>query len=48
MARVVFVILLRSPLAVAIAAATLPGVHSKHEIIQNINRQELPKFREEI
>ena len=28
------------PLAVAIAAATLPGFHTEHDIIQNINRQE--------
>jgi hypothetical protein len=30
----------RSPLALSEAAATLPGVHIKHDIIQNINRQE--------
>ena len=29
-------IFLGSPLAVAEAAATLPGVHMKHDIIQNI------------
>ena len=33
-------ILLRSPVAVAKAAATLPGVHTKRDTIQNINRQE--------
>ena len=39
------IILLGSPLAVAKAAATLPGVHTKHDIIQNINRQEQLKDR---
>ena len=34
-----------SPLAVVKAAATLPGVHTKHEIIQNINKQEQLKDR---
>ena len=43
-------ILLGSPLAVAKAAATLPGVHTKqyikqNDIIQNINRQEQLKDR---
>jgi hypothetical protein len=33
-------ILLGSPIAVAREAATLSGVHMKHDIIQNINRQE--------
>ena len=46
----VFGILLGSPLAVAKAAATLTGVHTKHDIIQNykkhnINRQEQLKDR---
>ena len=46
----VFGILLGSPLPVAKAAATLPGVHTKHEtiqndIIQNIIRQEQLKDR---
>jgi hypothetical protein len=41
----VFGILLGSPLAVAKAAATLPGVHTKHDIIQSINRQEQLKDR---
>jgi hypothetical protein len=31
--------LLGSTLALVKAAATLPGVHAKHDIIQNINRQ---------
>jgi hypothetical protein len=40
-----FGILLGSPLAVAKAAATLPGVHTKHDIIQNIIKQEQLKNR---
>jgi hypothetical protein len=48
----IFGILLGSPLAVAKAAVTLPGVHTKHETqyiiqndINNINRQEQLKDR---
>ena len=39
------VVLLGSPLAVANAAATLPGVHIEHDLIQNKNRQEQLKDR---
>ena len=38
-------ILLGSPLAVAKAATTLPEVHTKHDIIHQINRQELHQFK---
>ena len=41
----VFGTLLGSLLAVAKTAATLPGVHMKHEIIQIINRPEQLKDR---
>ena len=41
----VFGILSGSPLAATKAAATLPGVHTKHDIIKNINRQEQLKDR---
>jgi hypothetical protein len=35
----VFGILLGSPLAFAKAAGALPVVHTKHDILQNINKQ---------
>lgn len=40
-----FVVLLGSPLAIAKAAANLPGVYIKHDIIKNNNRQEQLKDR---
>jgi hypothetical protein len=41
----VFRILLGFPLAVSKAASTLPGVHTKHGLILNINIQEQLKDR---